>query len=254
MIADYKKINDISGDPQIYKGLKLYPIMLKDKKYLDLYYKIFHYPQHTAKSKKILHLSYLKFFLFSGLSTKPKEDVEDFLKYLTKQDVEIQYHVAKKVIEDINDINFINIHIGDVTIDESEFNDIREIVLKQNGLSIEYINQYDADLEDRLRSTFSDSDIDFYDEIWILASLMDINPREILENYTFYQFNEMLNRKIMLKQFDMLKPLEVSGQIEFKNGDKIKSYLSHYGDKGRYDAIFISPDKFFNKLQEDLSK
>ena len=146
MIPGYEKINDISGDPQIYKGLKLYPIMLKDKKYLDLYYKIFHYPQHTEKSKKILRLSYLKFFLFRGLSSKPKEDVEDFLKYLTKQDVEIEYHVTKNIIEDIDDIDFINIHIGDVIIDESDFNDIREIVLKQNGLSIDYVNQYDADL------------------------------------------------------------------------------------------------------------
>jgi hypothetical protein len=64
----------------------------------------------------------------------------------------------------------------------------------------------------------------------------------------------MLSRKVILEQYRMIKPLEVSGQIKFKNGGGIENYLYHKRDKGRYDSILIDANQYMDNLQNDLNK
>jgi hypothetical protein len=254
MIAGYEKSNDIFGYPQTYKNIQIYPILVKDKKYLDLFYKIFLYPQHTIKIKKLLRLSYLKFYLYSGINDKAENDLNSFLKYATKKEnIEIKSRTKKNPPQDLDDITDTVIDIDEDTINETDFDNLREIILKQNGLSIEYVNAYDEDLESRLRSFNNSGNFDFYDEIWTLAELMDKNPEEIA-NMTIFQMEEMLSRKVILEQYRMIKPLEVSGQIKFKNGGGIENYLYHKKDKGRYDSILIDANQYMDNLQGELNK
>jgi hypothetical protein len=65
-----------------------------------------------------------------------------------------------------------------------------------------------------------------------------------IKDYTIYQFNSQLERLGILKEFELYKPLEASGQIKLQNGSEIKHYLSHIKKAGRYDGILISKEAY----------
>ena len=60
----YDTTLDIWGEPQEYRGIKFYPIKLKELKYQRLMYGLFGYPKNYIPDKTILKLSYLKFLFY----------------------------------------------------------------------------------------------------------------------------------------------------------------------------------------------
>lgn len=251
----YNHDYDIWGYPQIYKGIKIYPIKIKDSIYRNLFYRLLTYPKNSLinlpvkELKRIIKMSYLKFILYSDFYPTIEENIEkicSFISYVTKEE-----NVGMKFNGDIRDVDQVKlkIAIGKIDIDEYEFDDIREIILEQNGLSIEYVNEYQSDLEKLLAfSRVETKDIDFEDEIFTFAVHMRKNPEEIGE-YTIYQLQNMIERLFTWNTYDLYKPLEVSGQIKLKHGE-IKPYLYHRAKTGRYDSILIRQEKFADEHKD----
>ena len=243
----YKEEYDIWGYPQEYKGLKIYPIKIKDIKYQNLFYRNFAYPKNYIPDKSILKMSYLKFLLYIvETNVKPEDkgkDLLNLLKYLLKED-DMEFNYKERENSDDFDI-FIK--AGDILITESDFEDIRAISLEQNGLSLEYVESYNPELEDKLAFINKDApNVNFADEVFTFCSMMKKTLPEI-ENYTIYQFRNQMEKLITLHDYDVYRPLEVSGQISIKGG-QIKHYL--YNSKkssGRYDSVLISKDEFVKK-------
>jgi len=244
----YDKNNDLWGLPQNYKGINLHPLKLKDAKYYNLFYRLFAYPKNSIKDKNVIKMSYLKFIVFTNFSDKILEDgLLDFLKHITKtQNVRIETKLINPSLGFEISNFLIRIVVDDIEISEYEFDEIREIVLEQNGLSIEYIEQYHPDLEAKLISL--GSDLDFEDEVFTFAMLTNKSLDE-LKDYTLYQMQNLMERISTMKNFDMCKPLEASGSISLKSGE-IKPYFYHYHRKGRYDSILISKDEFVEKNKD----
>jgi len=242
----YREENDIFGLPQEYKGLKLYPLLLKELHFQSLFYKIFAYPKKYIKLEEIEKLSYLKYMLIAVQSVVNKEGTEmvrdlcELLGHITKENVDIvsKFDKDSEKIEDL----IIKVKIGDNYYSEEDFDNIREIVLEQNGLSIEYVESYIPDLEKKLAFVNKSSDLDMKDEIFIFCCLVGMNVNEI-EKYTLYQFKEHFDRISAVKHYEMYRPLEASGQITLKNGE-IKHYFYHSKKRGRYDSILIPKDDF----------
>ncbi len=100
------------------------------------------------------------------------------------------------------------------------------------------------ELEKKLQFVKKDLDnMSFADEVFIFCSLMKKTMIEV-QNYTVYQFKKQLEHLLILKDFDLYKPLEVSGQIKFQNKDTIKHYLSGSKKSGRYDSILVKKDSY----------
>jgi len=243
----YREECDIWGYPQEYKGLKIYPIKIKDIEIQNLFYRNFAYPKNYIPDKNILKMSYLKFLLYivqRGVDAEDKgKELLKLLKYLFREDdIEFNY----KEIKDSDDFDIV-IKTGDVSITESDFEDIRAISLEQNGLSLEYVESYNPELEDKLAFINKDApNVNFADEVFTFCSMMKKTLPEI-ENYTIYQFRNQMEKLITLHDYDVYRPLEVSGQISIKGG-QIKHYL--YNSKkssGRYDSVLISKDEFVKK-------
>lgn len=130
---------------------------------------------------------------------------------------------------------------------EQDFDQIREIILSQNGIELEYLNQFDPSLEDSLQFMHRNSNYaDFEEQIFSFAAYMRTHTSDICENYTFYQFKKYIQRTGLYTEYMMMKPLELSGQIKLKHGT-IEHWLSHIPEKGRYDEILISKDKFIGE-------
>lgn len=202
-------------------------------------------------------MSYLKFLTqIIQYSINPQgEEIKDgiikFLKFITKKD-DISFYLSLPDDIDISDNpdNLIekilfSIKIEDKIFTEQDFDVIREIVLVQNGLSTDYIESYNPELEKYLEfENRKMGNITFEDEIWIFCSLLNKTIKEI-ESYTLYQFKKQLERLLLVHNYDLYKPLEVSGQISSKDGKEIvKDFMMHFPESGRYGGILIKQESF----------
>jgi hypothetical protein len=141
--------------------------------------------------------------------------------------------------------------VGEQYFSEAEFDEIREILLEQQGTSIEYIEEYDPSLEKHLAFVRrGNSELDFSDEVFTFCTIMRLGLREV-EEYTVYQFKNMLERLLTLKEYDLYQPLLVSGQITLKSGE-IKHYFYHNKKEGRYSSILVDYDQFKEKAENDF--
>lgn len=246
----YNSTNDLFSLPQTYKSISFYPIKVKDQPQLNLLYKIFAQPKEYISKKEIIKLSYLKFILYAfGDTDKVQEDITKILEHITNKKVKIGYDLIDKTqVVSLENILF-KIMIDDISFDEQEFDNIREIVLLQNGMSVEYVESYRPDLEKKMEFFSFGNDVDFVDEIFTFAVQMRLGMEEI-GNMTVYQLNNMVERLFVGKNYDMLKPLEVSGQIKLKSGE-IKPYLYHMNNKkGRYDQLLIPQDQWMDRNKD----
>jgi len=251
----YNEKNDVWGFPQIYKGIEFHPIKLTDSLAEKLFYKIFCYPKDYIKEKEIIKLSYLKYVLYYiPLATKKevyeaKEDIENFFKRICKTDnVSLEVKKLDFIKNEIDSI-LISVKINDISFNEENFDVLREIILKQNGFSLRYIEEYDPSLEEKLNWVNRKTDgVTFEDQLLTFCALSKIPVcDDSIKNITIYQFKKSFQRLALLLEYENLFPLEVSGQIKSKTGKEIvKHYMSHIGQEGRYDSILISKDEFMN--------
>jgi hypothetical protein len=193
-------------------------------------------------------MSYLKFLLYvvqpsiesSGIEME--KSIIDFLRYVTKSDeISLNWNPEDnpQTLEEIR----LTISIDDNVFSEHDFDNIREIVLEQNGLSVEYVEQYRPDLEAKLSLHGNNEELTLKDKVFAFCVLMQKTVDDV-KDYTVFQFNAQLERLGILKEFELYKPLEATGQIKLQHGSEIKHYLSHIKKAGRYDSILVSKEAY----------
>lgn len=243
----YDEINDIWGMPQKFKDIEFYPLKLVDTKLRKSFHMLFAYPKNYIPDKTILKMSYLKYILYVVQSAINPEGSElqgqliEFLKHITKKEVSISWNIGDQP-KDLESI-VLTIKIDDVLFTEGDFENLREIILQQNGLSIEYVEQYNPEMEEKLIAN-SKSETTFEEEIFTFCALTKMSVYDV-KDYTVYQFRNHMERLALLHEYEIYKPLEASGQIKLKDGGEIRHYFSHvkkFG--GRYDSILIGKEEF----------
>jgi len=244
----YDNNNDIWGNPQKYKDINFYPLKLKEQQYKKIFYNLFCFPKNSIQDKDILKMSYLKFLIIilAG-SNRPEliKDLTSFFQHITQENkIEILYGENKNIKDELSKIT-LKFIIGEVEFTESEFDNIREIILEQNGTSIDFIEQYNPELEEKLNTFNKTADTtEFKDEVFAFCSLLGKTITEIGE-YTLFQYKIHIEKLLLLQEFQLYKPLEISGQITLKKGE-IKHFLSSSKKSGRYDSILIGKESFKN--------
>jgi hypothetical protein len=120
--------------------------------------------------------------------------------------------------------------------------------LEQNGSSIEYVESYQPSLEKKLEfMNRGNSDVDFKDEISSFCALTGLPEVDVGEK-TLYQFKSRVEREMLLKDYELFKPLEFSGQISSKNKEELfKHYMSHIPKQTRYGSILIEKTKYLEQ-------
>jgi hypothetical protein len=247
----YNIANDIWGDPQEYKGIKFYPIKLMDLHTQNLLYALLCYPKNHIPDKDILKMSYLKFLIFViSKNNKISEDtirfkIVELLRLITREiNIDIEW-VWQDLKKRGTNMGVFKISINDVELSENDFDIIREIVLAQNNIRLEYIEEYNPELEKKMHIAKDYDNIpNFEEEIFIFCAMAGVLVSEI-KDYTLYQFKSHLSRLYSLIEYKSFKPLEISGQISSKSGAEIiKHYFTHNKRTGRYDSILIEKQKY----------
>jgi hypothetical protein len=252
----YKSSNDIFGLPQQYKGVKFYPIKIKDIELKEKLYRLFFNPKQYIPDKNILKTSYFKFLLYvvqySYMQSDPETDINkeiiEFFRTITKVE-NIQLKFVEHP-ENENEFDKISLYlfVDDIQFDEQDFDNIREILLEQNGSSIEYVESYQPSLEKKLEFMNRDtSNVDLKDEIFSFCALTGLPEADVGEK-TLYQFKSRMDREMLLKDYELFKPLEFSGQVSSKNKEELfKHYMSHIPKQTRYGSILIEKNKYLEQ-------
>lgn len=250
----YKVNNDIFGQPQSYKNVLFYPLRLMDGEYLDLFYELFAYPQISVsiQDPRIYKMSYLKFLIYILqviVDSELKEETIQskllrFLQHVTKEDnIKLNTPNVNAEIDDL----IISLEVGDIRLTEMDFGNIREIILEQNGLTIEYVEEYNPQLEKDLEFLYkNDEEFNFKDQVFSLAAQFYKMPNE-LGDCTLYQMKGLLESMGAIHQYRLqVIPLtEVAEDYEFK------SYTKHLAKRERYASVLQNVDEF--KAQTDYS-
>jgi len=256
---NYDEGADIFGDPQVYKTIKLWPIKIRDLKYQNLLYQMFAHPKNYIADRDILRASYLKFLIYvvsANYNSGPEEYLEmlkDLLSHVTKIDKnDILWEWKDVGGEGLNQIQF-QLNIGGIKLLESDIDDIREILLEQNASGIDYVEEYNPQLEESLRFINRNSDnITLMDEVFTFSTLMKLSMKEI-EDYTFFQFRSSFEKVLTLKEYDIYKPMIATGEITLKNGE-LKHYFYHSAKQGRYASVLMKEEDFLNGDVGDILK
>lgn len=237
-----------SGKPQLYKEVYFHPLRLKDEEYHDLLISFLSYNKNSIQDIKILKMSYLKFFILylskSYSDFDAVEKLQEILSYVTNTTASVMYRKNMESDDGYGSNIEFYITFGDAEIGEWDFEQIREILLEQNGVPMRFINDYDASLEESLKFAHrNNTSGTFEEQLFSYCAYMKLPIDVVEETHTFYQFQKMMSRIRMLITFELYKPLEASGQISLKEGT-IEDWLSHLPDRGRYDDILVKRDSF----------
>lgn len=237
-----------SGKPQEYKGVSFHPLKLKDEDYHDWLISFLSYNKNSIADINILKMSYLKFFVLYLANGYKDGDagvkLQEILSYITKTNVILMYKQKSGSNDEYGSNIEFYITFNDIEIDEWEFENVREILLEQNGMTMAFVNAYDASLEEHLKFVHrNNTSGTFEEQIFSYCAYMRLPVDIVEETHTFYQFNKMMSRIRILLNFELYKPLEASGQISIKNGE-VEDWLSHLPERGRYDDILVKRETF----------
>lgn len=239
------------GEPQTYNGLKIHPIKLNKKHIYDIVMQLLSHNKNVNPSIEIIKMSYLKFILLIMQQQPHFNNVNivdiltEMLNEVLQEECEIRVQEIYDEYDNVMDYKFFFATISnDVSYSEGDFDKLREIILEQNGISLDYINQYDPTLEEHLSFyRRKDNSGTFEENLFSFCAYMKLNINDV-KDYTFYQYGKMMDRIGLLINFQIYKPLEASGQISTKGGDGIDHWTSHIKKRGRYDEILIKKDEF----------
>jgi hypothetical protein len=242
----YSELKSVFGMPQVYKGLELFPLKIKDFMFHEQFYQLFTYPQSSLSSKypEIFKMSYLKFlFYVLDKMLNPDQDpdksiekkLQEFMNYIThRRDIKF----SKETIGDTN--FFITMKVGRNNFTENDFKNIREIILEQNGISIDFVEEYNEMLERDLEFLHKDIDkYDFKDQIFALGALLHKDIKDI-ESNTLYQMKNLLESASNLQAYLLQTiPLTEAGE-----NYKFQQMIKHLGNKSRYAEVLKSDEEF----------
>ena len=249
----YKKNNDIWGEPQTYKGIKFYPLKISEESEINAFNKLFSYPKSATNDNPVFYkMSYLKFLIYvlpylldkneEGLDFS--EDIKTFLAYVTGTDIEDIALSSRNQEAKIENL-IISLFIGEEIFTEADFDIIREIILQQNGSSVEYVEAYRPELEKDLQFAMRNMEkYNFSDQIFSFAALFGKTMEEI-KDCTLFQMKNLLDSKGAIESYRMQTiPLTEVGK-EYS----VKHYMKNLKIRGRYDEILQTVDEF----KEDTS-
>jgi len=252
---NYDSNNDIWGEPQTYKKVLFYPLKLRQQSEYDILCNLFTFAKDQIADANIGRMSYIKFMMCImpqfQIFQNNRDLTGDFIKLLetiTEQEILILHNQPDGYdpyynLNQLNKLKF-TIKIGDTLLSEQDIEVVREIVLTQNNISLDYIKEYDKELEENLYFLYKKNDAStLEEEIFSFSAAMKIPIYEIKEKYTIYQFHKTIQRLNLLEDYESFKPLESAGFITLKKGE-IPHWLSHVPKKGRYDDLLIKKETF----------
>ena len=279
----YDLTRDAFGESQDFYGIDVHPLLVKD--YETVHKMSLLYLNNTVDEEELFRrMSLLKYLLFVSNMSKSKllaKTLKEILEKIFQEEVIFQFSLTKDsermdYEEDFTILIYFNEYISeedlfklvgmlrfyiylpesDKTIYESMFQKLKDLMLFQNYLPADDFRVTSKRAYDRLEQTkasmlkkYQGRDI-FQD--MIMYRLITHETLDYIENnVTWKMFKATIDRFEKIIEFTTIKPLEMSGQIQYKDKKyKTDKWSDYIKPRSYYDGVLKSADDTINKLKK----
>lgn len=272
----YDESKDAFGEPQDFYGIDVYPILVKD--YQTINKMTLLYLNNKVEDEPMFRqMGLLKYLLFIGNMSEDQSiprTLQSILEKVFQQKVEFQFSLTKKsermeyyenftVLIYLNEymteadlhkyVNMLRFYIylpeSDKTIYGSMFQRLKDLILFQNYLPADdyRVSSKEAfdDFERTRASLFKKyQHRGLFQDMIIYKTITHEDIDYIKENVTWKSFKATIDRFGKIMSYMAVKPLEMSGQIKYKD----KNYKTdNWGD-------YIEPSSYYDGIVQPAKK
>lgn len=244
-------------EPVIYKGLKIYPVKVKDMIEFSLYSECLRTDKNSTPDINVIQMKELEYlywmtetnektpyiFMFDRLLSLVLKDDESFK-------VPIESITRFKRFENGNH-HFI---INDIAYFAEDYDIIKQIIAKQNSVelideniskdvrdSLENAKKYKA----KLQKSGPPASIE---DLIISLSITTGWSLEYIYNMTIRKFYKTIARMDNLIHYKIYLAASMSGMVDFKNKSFIKHWMSNLDIKDKYADVSVNLQDMQNKI------
>lgn len=221
--------------PVEYKGLKIYPISIKDFNKLYYYSECFTVEKNRSRDIKIISMSELSFLYYSTINTPEKTPYLFFLDRILGMSIkeDNSFYIPEKSIDryKMDDKGNPFFSIGGVDFYNDDYMNIRNIICEQNMIelpdpnmstevreSLEFAKRYKQKLSGSKPGTMEDSIVALATVTgWSLEYIYSLSIRKFTKSIE--RFDAYITYKIYLSAI-------LSGFREFKDTSSLKHWLA----------------------------
>ncbi len=280
---EYDLSKDAFGEPQDFYGVNVYPFMIKD--YETIHKVGLLYLNNTIEEEQMFQtMSLLKYLLFISDMSKDKiiaKTLKEILEKVFRQKVKFQFSVSSKserldYEDDFTVLIYLNEYLSDKelykyvkmlrfyiylpesdkTIYESMFKKLKDLILFQNYLPADDYRVTSKKAYDRLETTRQNmfnkhQGRGIFQDMVLYKIITQENLDYIKNNVTWKMFKATIDRYDKIINFTTIKPLEMSGQISYKNKKhKTDNWSDYIKPRSYYDGVIQSADETIDKLKK----
>lgn len=251
-------IEDTFDEPRTYKGIKLYPVIVKN------YYTFFTYVQSLTLDKnsipdaKIISMSYLEYLYHLY---KEKSDNALYVVMLDKL-----LKLCLKLPDDTHiDYDYDNkgrpfVKIGDNVFFSDDFDEIKKIIFEQNLVEVENEN-YSKEARDAIenarkyREKINNSGrkmASFEDQMICVLISTNLSLDDIY-NLTIRKFIKIIQRVELKMHYQIYLQASLSGFVEFKDKSVIQHWMTEI-NKDKYKDVLMDEETINKKAGKGKTK
>lgn len=279
----YDLTKDAFGEPQDFYGIKVYPFLVKD---YELIHKtsLLYLNNKIEKERLLRDMSLLKYMLFTGKMGKSRvvtDSLKEILEKVFQQEIQFQFSLTRDserldYEDDFTTLIYFNQYVkedellklvgmlkfyiylpkDDKTIYESMFKRLKDLILFQNYLPADDFRVSSKRAYDTLESTRASrlrkyQGRGIFQDMVLYKIITHENLDYVKKNVTWKNFKATIDRFGKIIDFTTIKPLEMSGQIEYKNKkyktDNWSDYIKPYS---YYSGVIQSANDTLGKLKK----
>jgi hypothetical protein len=231
MITNISHLNSfIFDEPVDYKGLKIYPVKLKDYNVFLFAVECLLVDKNSIPDAQIISMGYLDYLLSYG------DEKNRYIQMLASL-----IYICMKVEPDNIKLNIENqkeyvLSVSGINIKTNDFEEIKSIILEQNLVDVpDYTIQKEIrdKIEEgkRLRSKINNSKPASFEDQMVSLSIATGISLDSIQNMTYRKFVKSIERMDLLIHYKIFLQSSMSGMVSFKDKSFIKHWLNNIDEK-----------------------
>ena len=246
----------IYDEPVEYKGLKIYPIRMRD--FLEFNYSIgsLLLDKDSIPDINIINMTYYEFLMYLSTEIENAVDKPSYkLDMLLRICFNLDRDPVKTPILYGEYKNKLAFQINDVILTSRDFDEIKNIIVLQNEIETIDVNmkKETRDMLDKAKEAKAkmsgDKQCGLEDQMICLSIATGMSLDDIY-NMTIRKFKRYIRRVDHKIHYEIYKTASMSGFVEFKDKNFPKHWMVDLDNNDKYGDVLVSFDSIAEKIEK----